>query len=206
MRPAIKTQILSCVAFVAVLASAAWADYSDPAIIMAYVDLSARNKLTKDFANTSFELIRIDKNYICIRQRIKNALSMSHAEEIVASYHSNSEEDLVARKYIEIAKSRGNIVRVYNPNINQIICKNFYHPAKHYAHTLEWYKTDRALIEYDKSGRIVSFMARAMQAGQGGIGVVVNQYISIYMGQQNARDLENVISNRTLQDNFIREL
>lgn len=190
----------------AVLAPAAWAaNYADPAMTDAFVDLTAKNRLTKDFANTPFELQQFDGNYICIKQRIKNALSMGHAEDIVASYSSDSEGDLIARKYVEVAKARGNLVRVYNPNINQIICKKFYHPAKHFAHTREWYKTDRALIEFDKSGRIVSFMARAVQAGKG-IGAVVHQYTSIYLGPQNARDLENVLNNRVLQDNFLREL
>ena len=70
-------------------------------MVGAFVDLTQKNKLVGDFANTLYELLQVDSNYICITQRLRS----------LDNY--NSDDDLVARKYVATAKARGNTVRAY---------------------------------------------------------------------------------------------
>ena|GEM_PF-2764692 len=208
MQRAVKVQAVGLVVLlVACWVGAAGADYLDPTMVGAFVDLTNRNRLAGDFANTPFELQQVDSNYICIKQRLKNLIgSLDAAENYMAGYAYDSDGDPLAKKYVETAKARGNTVRSYKPAVNQLIAKKFYSPATStpMPNTRTWAGRDRALIEFDKEGRIVSFMSRIVQASRN-IGSVVQQYTSIYLGPQNARGLENLLDNRTLADNFLRE-
>lgn len=187
---------------VVVLVVACWAgaaggaSYLDPDMVGAFVDLTQKNKLVGDFANTLFELLQVDSNYICITQRLRS----------LDNY--NSDDDLVARKYVATAKARGNTVRAYKPAVNQLIAKKFRSLATStpMPNARIVANEDRALIEFDKSGRVVSFMARVVEVARTGIGTAMRQYNSIYLGPQNARALENILDNRILADNFLREL
>jgi hypothetical protein len=187
---------------VVVLVVACWAgvaggaSYLDPDMVGAFVDLTQKNKLVGDFANTLFELLQVDSNYICITQRLRS----------LDNY--NSDDDLVARKYVATAKARGNTVRAYKPAVNQLIAKKFRSLATStpMPNARIVANEDRALIEFDKSGRVVSFLARVVEVARTGIGTAMRQYNSIYLGPQNARALENILENRILADNFLREL
>jgi hypothetical protein len=187
---------------VVVLVVACWAgvaggaSYLDPDMVGAFVDLTQKNKLVGDFANTLFELLQVDSNYICITQRLRS----------LDNY--NSDDDLVARKYVATAKARGNTVRAYKPAVNQLIAKKFRSLATStpMPNARIVANEDRALIEFDKSGRVVSFLARVVEVARTGIGTAMRQYNSIYLGPQNARALENILDNRILADNFLREL
>jgi len=165
-------------------------------MVGAFVDLTQKNKLVGDFANTLFELLQVDSNYICITQRLRS----------LDNY--NSDDDPVARKYVATAKARGNTVRAYKPAVNQLIAKKFRSLATStpMPNARIVANEDRALIEFDKSGRVVSFMARVVEVARTGIGTAMRQYNSIYLGPQNARALENILDNRMLADNFLREL
>ena len=176
--------------------AAGGASYLDPDMVGAFVDLTQKNKLVGDFANTLFELLQVDSNYICITQRLRS----------LDNY--NSDDDLVARKYVATAKARGNTVRAYKPAVNQLIAKKFRSLATStpMPNARIVANEDRALIEFDKSGRVVSFMARVVEVARTGIGTAMRQYNSIYLGPQNARALENILDNRILADNFLREL
>jgi len=68
-----------------------------------------------------------------------------------------------------------------------------------------WYGLDNALIEYDKAGSPVSFMARAHQA-RTTFGVDDYQYTTIYFGKGNCRHLENNIKNSDFQEYVIRDM
>lgn len=169
----------------AVLAPAAWAADPDPAMTAAFSGEPSRVRLW-------------DASILCFKQIVFDTTSLER-------YSYDSEGDQLARKYIEAAKARGNVVRVYGPAVNTLICQHFNHPAKPAAHVKVRYDGDRALIEFDKSGRIVSCMARAAQASKV-LGRNITQYTLVYLGAQNARQLENLLNNRVLQDNFLREL
>lgn len=120
-------------------------------------------------------------------------------------YSYDASADALAVKYIENAKSRGNLVKLYRPAMGNLINRLFKHPFEHDKNTREWYDLDNALIEFDKSGRPISFMVRAHQAYVL-IGARVRQFTTIYFGTGNARHLENSINNSMFQESFIREL
>ena len=186
MRKVSKFQVVCVGVLVAVvLAGVAWAADPDPALAAALASEPSRVRLW-------------DASILCFKQIVFDATSLER-------YSYDSEGDQLARKYIEAAKARGNVVRVYGPAINAIICQNMNHPAKPASGIRVRYDGDRALIEFDKSGRIVSYMARAAQASKV-LGRNITQYTLVYLGAQNARQLENLLNNRILQDNFLREM
>jgi len=208
MRKAIN--LLICfllVLLTASLAGAAWAVTLDPDIFTAFRDPRTSNKLAVDFANTPLKLWQMDKDFLCIQQRLLRTPMDYKIAEFLNDYDYDAEGDPLARKYVAIAKARGNVVKSYKPPVNQIIFKNFRHPATNPPTTGKQYRSnlDRALIEFDQSGRIVSFMSRLLMSSSNVLNTEVVQYTTIYLGPKNARALENVLSNRVLEENFLRE-
>jgi len=180
----------------------------DKPLVDAFYSLSQDGKqqsLTQDFTGTPFRFEDLSPSSLSISQRIASVGNMSDAISTMNSYIYEGESDLLAKKYISVAKSRGNIVKLYKPKMGQIINNNFKQPFTPGQQTREWYGLDNALIEYDKTGKIVSFMARAHQAITT-IGVRVYQYTTIYMGPGNSRHLENNTKNSDFQEYFVREL
>lgn len=191
---------LGLLAFLAVLfvPGAASADFLDPDMIMAFTKKGV-------FNNTPIELRNYDSSSISLKQRLANTGNMRGAVDYMSTYAYDGENDAVAKIYVETAKARGNVVRSYKPQINQIISQNFRKPVIHLQKNREYYDRDRTLIEFDKSGKIISFMARAEEA-MGSIAGSVIQYITIFLGPQNARHLENKLTKKDLEQYFVREL
>ena len=89
--------------------------------------------------------------------------------------------------------------------MNEIINSNFKTPFTPGTGTYQVYNADNALIEYDKSGKIISFMSR-MRGASTSIGVIAYLYTSIYTGETNCRHLENNAKNSDFEEYFIRSL
>lgn len=136
---------------------------------------------------------------------MSNYANMSFAISSMESLVYEGESDDVAKVYISTAKARGNVVRLYKPAMGKIINSLFKHPFSPGPQTHQWYDKDNPLIEFDRSGRIVSFLSRARHAFTA-IGVGVLQFTTVYMGASNARHLENNAKNSDFQEYFIREL
>lgn len=142
-----------------------------------------------------------------VKQNLHSVANMGIATSLMGSTVYPGESDGFAQKYVEAAKARGNVVRLYKPQMTSIINKHFKLPIvrEDMPQTRTWLGRDNALIEHDKSGRIVSFVSRVNRAWTG-IGVEVIQYTTLYMGEGNARLLENTVKNSLFQEYLIREL
>lgn len=183
----------------------------DKTMVDSFYSLSTDGKLQAlpaDLSGDKFKIEKLTQSSISISKEIVYDL-LGSLDTSMNTYMYEGESDLLAKKYIATAKKRDNIVRLYKPMMGKIINQNFKQPFTPYKGTREWYDLDNALIEFDKSGKIVSFMARSHQGNSTGVatksGARVFQYTTIYMGP-NARFLENKTKNSDFQEYFIREL
>lgn len=96
-------------------------------------------------------------NYI--DKEVGTSLSL---REAVANYisHFDSSRDEIAKRYINVAKSRGNTVKMYNAKVNDFISRNTPSTAKLNYKGMKKYNLDNAFIEFDKNGIIVSMLVR----------------------------------------------
>lgn len=154
---------------------------------------------------SSFSFMELNAGSISFERGEGSESNMASVIGSMKQYSYDASADALAVKYVENAKSRGNLVKLYRPAMGKQINDLFKHPFDHGKNTREWYDLDNALIEFDKSGRPISFMVRAHQAYVL-IGARVRQFTTIYFGAGNARHLENNISNSAYQELFIREL
>jgi hypothetical protein len=178
------------------------AEVQDKEIVKAFYSISNSGKIEKlnpELFQKKYSSL-IDKDCIAFK-RLYIGFSKSPV-----SYSDESNE--IVSKYIATAKARNDIVRLYKPAMGKMIHKLFRDPyvtghrqGEGIFHTI--YKNDRALIEFDTSGRIVSFMTRVNAIPDTGDNVF--QYTAIYMGIRNGRHLENKIPNSTFQENLIKE-
>lgn len=157
------------------------------------------------FPGSNIYLKSFDTDNITLKQRLFVGRNLYEGDNYMARYGYDSDGDAIAQKYVATAKARGNVVRSYKPKIAGIIFRNFPPPVRHIGGSTEWYEQDRVLIEFDKSGRIVSFLARCEQL-TGSLGATIYQHITIFLGPENARRLENKLSQKDLQEYFEREL
>lgn len=180
----------------------------DKELVDAFYTLTPDGKTegpVEDVAKAGFTLEQLTKSTISVYKPIFRESSMSYVVSDMNNYSYDSSSDILAQKYITFVKGRGNVVKLYRPKMGKIINSLFNQPFQPMQQTAEWYDLDNALIEYDKAGSPVSFMARAHQA-RTTFGVDSYQYTTIYFGKGNCRHLENNIKNSDLQDYVIREL
>jgi hypothetical protein len=123
----------------------------------------------------------------------------------LSNYTYSVTDDLFGKKYIEVANSRGNTVKLYKPKLGAIINKQF---EQNFRFTtvgkfVNWIDRDNVMIEYSPNGEIISFMTRSHQATTN-VGVDDDQYVNIYFGKGNAQFLENKIANNEFDNNFLR--
>lgn len=156
-------------------------------------------------ASPQFKIEQLAKDSITIKQKVYHAGSLGEVSDFMSGYSYDGEGDAIAQKYVAVAKSRGNIVKLYKPALGGIINRGVPHPFSHANNTREWFNLDNALIEYNPSGRIVSYLVRSYQAYQT-LGSDCMQYTAIYTGSTATRALENGVKNSAFQDNFLREL
>ena len=133
--------------------------------------------------------------------------SISAALDEYRSKFDIMSEDMT-RDYIKVAKSRGNIVKLYKNSVNKAISKvtpkGFYLDR---GYDWSYYDLDPALIEYNKKGVIISVLLQKHKISK--LGRMKNflhyRYSEIISGNL-AKKLEYVIGNDTLSNGFIREL
>lgn len=115
--------------------------------------------------------------------------------------------DIVAHKYVEVAKKRGNTVKLYKSGLNKLV-GNMSGKSDLFITAVERRDLATCLVEFDGSGRIVSVMSRAHAFGNN-----VYRWRSyedyemayLYFGKA-ARMIENKIDNRAFEANFIAVL
>ncbi len=121
------------------------------------------------------------------------------------SYIYDSESDSLSKAYIEMAKKRGNTVKVFKPAFTRVVNSMFVQPFTPMQQTAQWYDRDVTLIEYNSSARPVSVLTRGHQA-QTSLGVASYMYARIYFGQANMRFLENKVPNSYFSEYLLREI
>lgn len=161
--------------------------------------------LMEEVSKEGFSLTSLSKSALFMQKTMFTESNMNYLVNDMNGYSYDSSSDILVQKYVAVAKARGNIVKLYKPQMGKIINSLFAVPFEHMQQTAEWYGLDNALIEYDQTGSPVSFMARAHQA-RTTFGVDDYQYATIYFGKANCRILENKTRNSDFQENLIREL
>jgi hypothetical protein len=161
--------------------------------------------LVDELAKDGFRTESLSSNSITVKRGMFRAGNMGEMMGAMQSYSYDASSDSIAKKYVEFAKSRGNIVKLYKPRMTGIINSMFKQPISAMQQTAEWYDRDNALIEYDKSGATVSFLVRAHQA-MTSLGVNSDQYATIFFGPGNCRSLDNRTNNADLQNFLMREM
>ena len=122
----------------------------------------------------------------------------------MSRYSSQSDTDVLAKAYIDTAKSRGNTVRLYRPSITRQVNALFKQPFAPGNQTAEWYDKDVLLAEYENN-RPKSILIRAHQA-QITLGANSRMYSSVLIGMDTMRHFESRIGNNQLSDALIAEL
>ncbi len=179
----------------------------DKAMVDAFYQISddgMKEGLNDSLRANKYSLEGLGRSFICMKDRGANAANMGMASAGVGSGR-DSVADIVAETYISVAKSRGGIVRLYKPRLCGVINKLVRQPFSHAQNTREWYDVDNALVEYGKSGEIVSFLVRAHQAFVM-IGATRFEYSTVFFGPEASRILENNVPNSAFEDNFIRNM
>ena len=180
----------------------------DKELVDVFYTLTADGKtegVVADVAKEGFALEALGKSSLSIQKSIFRESNMNYIVNDMNGYSYDSISDILAQKYVTFAKARGNVVKLYKQKMGKIINSLFNMPFQPMKQTAEWYGLDNALIEYDKAGSPVSFMARAHQA-RTTFGVDDYQYTTIYFGKGNCRYLENNIKNSDFQEYVIRDM
>lgn len=185
-----------------------YANTQDKELVDVFYTLTPDGKtegLVEHVAKEGFTLEKLTKTSLSIYKPIFRESNMGYIASDMRKYSFDPTSDILAQKYIAFVKARGNVVKLYKPKMGEIINTLFKVPFQPMQQTAEWYDLDNALIEYDKTGSPVSFMARAHQA-RTTVGVDSYQYTSIYFGKENCRHLENNTRNSDFQEYVIRDL
>lgn len=128
------------------------------------------------------------------------AQSMPAFYEKMAS--ADSSKDEIAQKYIETAKARGNVVKLYKSPINTAITKLFGDPDDTPKVIATVTSSDPALIEYTPEGRMVSALVRVAKAASNMATIQRHYFSRIYLDPA-IRTIENRLSNRELEDQLL---
>lgn len=118
---------------------------------------------------------------------------------------SDSSKDEIAQKYIETAKARGNVVKLYKSPVNTAITKMFGDPDDTPKVIATITSSDPALIEFTPEGRMVSALVRVAKAASN-LATIRRHYFSRIYLDPAVRTIENHLSNRVLEDQFLAVL
>ena len=154
-------------------------------------------------AKLDYDLVKINESVLTF-SNLYLKTSMYSINELMKEY-SYDPIDFFGERYIKFAESRGNEVRLYKPKmnalINELVIQNFrFKPARNVA---TWIGVDNALAEFKPNGELVSLMTRGHQAVDQ-LGATSDRYTNIYYGKTLMRPIENSISKRAFDDNFMR--
>ncbi len=182
---------------------------ADKQLVGAFYQLSPDGKtetIPDELTKAGWKFKGINGAMITFEKHISESANMPGAARSLERYLSNADSDEIAQKYIAAATARGNTVKLYQPKLSELLANGFRvlgivpGPGRQ---TFTGY--DRVLIEYDNTGRVVSFVNRVMQ-GVTTMGVSMYQYTAIYSGEQSIRHLEDGISQREMERYFIRDI
>ncbi|MDO8812650.1 MAG: hypothetical protein Q7J38_11575 [Gallionella sp.] len=116
----------------------------------------------------------------------------------------DSDSDAIATHYIKSAIARGNVVRVYKPDVAQGLNRRF-SPATFWKSYIERNTGKaKALIEYTKNGEAVSLMGRYRQSNRSDSSL--DEYVPIYFGAELVEHFNNTFPVEYLKKQFIREI
>lgn len=184
----------------------------DKTMVDAFYSLSQDGKVegpNKELASAdpSLEISNLSGSSLTIKKALYTEGNMQSIYGAMNAYSFATDSDEIGKRYIAVAKARGNTVKLFKPSlsltINRMFNQNFY--LRHDQNTAEWIDRDNVMIEYDSNGKIISFMTRAHQAIVN-IGANSFRYVNIYFGDGNTQILENKIGNSEFADNLIREI
>jgi hypothetical protein len=157
-----------------------------------------------ELAGKNSYLIALEKDGFCVERSVLRLLRRSPDPKDIKPFYEEDSDD-IAQKYIAMAKTRNNVVRLYKPKMGAIVSRLFKKPfANKVSHERNsvWYDRNRVLMEFDKSGKIVSVLVRAMFEPEN----YIYQYSTLYFGDNVDRHLVNNIKNSAFQEYFIKEL
>jgi len=186
----------------------AYAKVQDKAMVdaMYVVPPDGRNaRPAQPLLASHYVLERLLPTTLALRRPMGNGGDMRGAREIVDGYVPDVDRDVVLQLYLQVAKRRGNVVKVYKPRMGGRIASLFQPPMVMGPQRVEWYAVDNPLIEWSSQGRVVSVLTHAFQAATS-LGVLVSRYSSVYFGPSTGRHLENGIRNSEFADLELRTL
>lgn len=131
--------------------------------------------------------------------------------DAVNEYSSSfdSSTDLIAQRYIKVAKSRGSMVKMYKTSVNTAISRVIPNSNKMNNSPYRRYDLDPAFIEFDKDGKIKSILIRKHVFSSvrmfGGIRWLHHRDSQIIYGNK-IRTIEINIGNDVLENGYIRTL
>ena len=185
-------------------------EVSDRQLVDAFYTLSedgSKQGLTPEFKGkfADLEFIKITHGSMTFAFKMFQVNNMGEASARLNGYSYTITDDLFGQKYLEVAKARGNTVKLYKPQLgkqlNSMFEMNFRFTSV--GQFNNWIDRDNALIEYSPNGEIISFMTRAHQSSVN-IGVTDTHYVNIFYGKSNAQFLENKVANNAFENNFLR--
>jgi hypothetical protein len=146
----------------------------------------------------------VQENRVLVIHDVLKGNSVRDVFQHVDSYVSAVGKDVISLRYINFAKSRGNLVRLYQPSIGdkiQIATKWKYKEA------MGWEDLDRCLVEFNKEGEVVSMLSRFHSFDTAEvIGVAKRTITEIVFGQPTTTRFQDSLKAEELQDAFIREM
>ena len=185
---------------------------TDKQLLDQFYVLSADGKeegITKEIDPTihGFTFREVSPTYLTVRRPLYKGSSLSDVAAAARAYTVSPLEDEMGQRYVALAQSRGNVVKMYKPALGATINSlyNQHWELKPAANTAQVIGVDNPMIEFSPDGKVVSIMLRSHQA-------VTNftsrsyQYINIFFGPMSGQYIENKISNSAFDDNFLSEV
>lgn len=181
----------------------------DKALVDHFYTLSEDGKkasLTSEIEKESnFRFRKLTTGSITVRRQIFSANNLAEIHGEMREFARTPQDDLMGRRYVEFAYSRGNAVSQFSPAMGEVFNRMFeqnleFKPAHNVA---TFNKAENALIEYSPDGKIVSVMMRSHQAIHN-LNTRSYQYVTIIFGTDNGHFVENKLSNSFFSDTFQR--
>lgn len=144
----------------------------------------------------------------------KEVVSGRNLQEVVYQFNGMQTDPVSAApavEYVKAVKKRGNAARLYKNKLGDVLTDFVQVPVRHFngdnknPPSVEMYDRAPVIIEYNKDGRIVSFMLFVYQA-QASFGAGVTEYTSLFMGPTMARAVENRVGNNVFANLYLRDL
>lgn len=140
---------------------------------------------------------------IFIGKLVAHTSNFSEMRNKIYGNYYISEQDALAKKFIDQAFLKGHEVRLYKSALSGMINNSLDQAITTGDQSMNNYDADPVLIEYDQQGSPIAFMTRSWQSFAN-IGVTSHIYTNIYFGNGSIRWLENNIGNSQLNNLYIK--